>query len=328
MNATAAAQPRMSSTATGPSLDDAAWPRRFYAWMQERFPLANGLLIAVIFVAALLGGRHAAGLPPRLHAFDVAGFAAAWCFFLMLRIFDEHKDYALDCTLYPERVLQRGLITLGQLKAVGALAVTTQLIVSLLADGGFGAATLRWLVTFAYSLLMLKEFFVGEWLGRRLVLYAVSHMVVTPLAILWMAQLGAGHAPLSAGAYAYAGLSFALGFCFELARKMKSPSEERPGVVTYTSLFGVGAMARTVSLLWIVTAAGTAAVVWLDGSPIAPTWLAVAALALALPPVMLLARFATAPTPKSAKAATNIVGIMMLVVNVLIIVSRLQAVRS
>src|SRR5439155_15749200 len=89
---------------------DSSFARRFYAWVGERFPLANGLLFFVVYAAALLLGRQGAGATAALHVSDLGGFAAAWAFFLMLRVFDEHKDYALDCRLHPERVLSRGLI--------------------------------------------------------------------------------------------------------------------------------------------------------------------------------------------------------------------------
>jgi 4-hydroxybenzoate polyprenyltransferase len=301
---------------------ESGYPRRFYAWIAERFPLANGLLFFLVYAAALLGGRRAAGLAPALHLSDLAGFAAAWAFFLMLRVFDEHKDYALDCRLHPERVLQRGLVTLGQLKLVGGLAMALQLGVSLAIDGGVGPVTLRWLVVFAYSLLMLREFFVGHWLSRRLVLYAVSHMVVTPLAVLWMAQMGARGARLDRGAYGYAALSFVLGFCFEIARKMKAPDEERAGVDTYSSLFGAAATVRAIALLWTLAAALVALVLRLDGATIAPTWLGLGALGLALPPVALLIRFGRLPTAASGKAATAAIGLMMLAANLIVIAAR------
>ncbi len=286
-----------------------------WAWMQERFPLANGLLFFVVYAAALLLGRSAGGGPVALRFADLGGFAAAWAFFLMLRVFDEHKDYANDCRLYPERVLSRGLVTLGQLKVVGALAIAVQLGVSLAVDGGVGPVTLRWLVVMGWSALMLREFFVGEWLKRHLVVYAVSHMIVTPLSILWLAQMGAGGAALGGRVWAYADMSFLFGFCFEIARKMKAPADERLGVETYTSLFGVWRAAFAVSVLWalasvtlgfILIAAGVAAT-----SPV--LWAGVTA--LALPSSLALERFAHRPTARAAKLAQAVVGLSMLVAN-------------
>ena len=286
-----------------------------WAWMQERFPLANGLLFFVVYAAAMLLGRSAGGGPVALRFGDLGGFAAAWAFFLMLRVFDEHKDYDDDCRSYPERVLSRGLVTLGQLKVVGALAIAVQLGVSLALDGGVGPVTLRWLVVMGWSALMLREFFVPEWLSRRLVVYAVSHMIVTPLSILWLAEMGAGGAALDRRVWAYAGMSFLFGFCFELARKMKAPDEERADVATYTSLFGVWPVAFTVSVLWAL-ATVTLGYVLVDGgvAPTAPAlWVGV--VALALPASLALERFAHRPTAKAGKLAQAVVGLSMLAAN-------------
>ena len=310
---TSAATPALA--APGALDASAPWARRFYAWIAERFPLGNGLLFFVVYAAALLLGRSAGGGLVVLHLGDLGGFAAAWAFFLMLRVFDEHKDFGSDCRLYPERVLSRGLITLGQLKVVGAIAIAVQLGVSLALDGGVGPVTLRWLVVMGWSALMLREFFVREWLGRHLVVYAVSHMVVTPLAMLWLAAMGAGRAPLDRRVLAYAGLSLLFGFCFELARKMKAPADEQPGVDTYTRRFGVWPVAFTVSVLWAL-ATVTLGLILVDGGidPRAPgLWAGL--VALTLPAPLLLERFAHRPTAATAKWAQAAVGLSMLVGN-------------
>src|SRR2546421_12460953 len=98
---------------------ETSFVRRFLSWVHERFPLANGLLYLPLYLAALLLGRRGGALEP----FDAFGFAAAWSFFLMLRVFDEHKDFDSDRALYPQRVLQRGLVTLRHLKIVGVAAI-------------------------------------------------------------------------------------------------------------------------------------------------------------------------------------------------------------
>jgi hypothetical protein len=291
---------------------DASLPRRLYAWMEERFPLANGVLAAVVYACALLLGRHASGARMTLALGDLGGYAAAFAFFLMLRVFDEHKDYVNDCRLYPERVLSRGLVTLRHLKVVGAIAVAVQLAVSA-AHGT--AATLHWLVVMAWSLLMLREFFVPRWLGRHLVVYAVSHMLVTPLAVLWMAQLGAGDAPLDRAVWAYAAMSLLFGFCFELARKMKSPTEERDGVATYTSLFGVFAVTLAVAVLWVLATVALGVVLVFAGVPFASPWLWLGLIALVAPAPVALERLAHRQTATAAKQAQAIVGVSLLVAN-------------
>lgn len=302
---------------------DSPWPRRFYAWIEERFPVANALLFAVVYAAALLLGRQSAGARVTLRPADLGGFAATWCFFLMLRVFDEHKDFANDCRLYPARVLSRGLVTLRQLKLVGALAIALQLAVSLAHDGGVGAATTRWLVVMAWSLLMLREFFVPRWLSRHLVVYAASHMIVTPLSILWLAQLGAGDAPLGRAAWAYAAMSFLFGFCFEIARKMKAPTEERAGVVTYTSLYGVFSVTLVVAVLWSLATVALGLVLVLSGVTATSPALWAGLGALALPAPFALERMAHKPSPQAAKLAQAMVGLSILVANLALVTTLL-----
>lgn len=292
---------------------DTALPLRFLAWMNERFPFDHGILFFVLYATALMTGRLTAGAGAvTLGPADLVGFVPAWSFFLMLRVFDEHKDYASDCALYPDRVLQRGLITLTHLKVAGGLAITAQLVGSLWIDGGVGPVTLWWLGVFGYSLLMAKEFFIGEWLSKRLALYAVSHMVVMPIAMVWMAQMGAASVSPTATVALLAGLSFLSGGAFEVARKMRAPDEEREGVDSYTKILGVGGAPI---LVLVILAASTAIQVVLllaiFGGPAHWGWYVVLGAGLALPAVTLL-RFRGAPTAKARKLNELLVSMSML----------------
>jgi hypothetical protein len=299
---------------------------RFSAWMEERFPVKNAVLFSTLYLGALLFGRaltHPGQL--GLGFKDLAGFMAVWSFFFMLRVFDEHKDYELDLKNHPQRVLQSGLITLGHLKIAGVLAVLVQLGASLLIDGGFGRVTLFWLVTMAWSCLMAKEFFVGEWLGKRLVLYAVSHMLAMPLAIGWMMQMGAGTEKLPLVAGALAAMAFFSGLAFEIARKTKAPEDERPTVDSYTKIMGTrGAAFGTLTVL--VIAAGIEAYL-LSVVPggralyIGAGVVAVVLVAVTLP----LLGFAKQPTPGAAKKVEAFAGVAMLVQYVVLIVALLAS---
>lgn len=263
----------ISTTTLSPS---STWVKRFYAWIEERFPLVQGVLIAVMYAASLLAGRAIGAESLTLGLADIPGFFALWAFFLMLRVFDEHKDYEKDLENHPERVLQSGLITLDHLKGVGAIAVLVQLGASILADlesgGAIGAATISWGVVMAWSALMAREFFVGAWLEKRLVLYAVSHMVVMPLAVFWIMQMGlattwqnflAAVPILLVGFFAAASL--------EVVRKTRAPQEERETVDSYTRTLGMSGAVVTGSALAMASAAAQS---WfLAGHLSAPWWL-------------------------------------------------------
>ena len=89
----------------------------FWAYLRQRFPPVNMALFAVVFgtvwsVAGTVGGRAAFGWA------EVVGMLVTILFFFRLRVFDEIKDFALDAQNHPQRVLQRGLVTLPQLQAL------------------------------------------------------------------------------------------------------------------------------------------------------------------------------------------------------------------
>jgi 4-hydroxybenzoate polyprenyltransferase len=290
---------------------------RFLAWVHERFPVANALLFFVLYASALLLGRAAAGGPPGavpVGALDVAGFLAVWGFFLLLRVFDEHKDYALDLVNHPQRVLQSGLVTLAHLEITGALAAAFGLAVSLAYDGGVGHVTEAWAVMMGWSLLMAKEFFVGEWLSKRLVLYAVSHMLVMPLALAWMAQMGAGGEPLPRDVAPLAAMAFLAGAAFEIARKIKAPGDERAGVDSYTKALGLRAALATLAAVVVLCCAAAIAVLRALYAGAVP-WGAWTATAVAAGlPLFAVGGFVASPSSRRAKAIEAAVGVAMLVV--------------
>lgn len=288
-------------------------PARLLAWAGERFQAVNGVFCMVLYGAALTCGRASAPGPLALAPLDIAGFFAAYAFLLMLRVYDEHKDYELDMKNHPQRVLQRGLITLGHLKVAGALAILLQLVVSLAYDGfGLGAVLQRWLLVFVWSALMAKEFFISEWLGKRLVLYAVSHMVVMPMSVLWMVQMGAGQGPLPRAAWLLAGLSFLSGSAFEIGRKTRAPQDERETVDSYSKTLG---LSGAVAALLTVSAMAGALLLWLlseVGGALSPLGIAAALVAAALPVAPLL-RFLRAPSSKGAKLNEAALGMQALI---------------
>lgn len=293
---------------------------RFFAWINERFPLGNAVLFLVIYAAGLLWGRLLTH-DGRLHvsAADIPGFFGFWAFFLMLRVFDEHKDYELDCKNHPQRVLQSGLITLRHLKVVGAIAICVQLGVSLFVDRGLGPITRVWLVVMAWSALMAREFFIGEWLGKRLVLYAVSHMVVLPMALVWIAQMGAGSTPLPIVVALLPVLSFFSGFAFEITRKTRAPEQERETVDSYSKVFGTRGAPLVVLVLVIFQTAGVGLLLRqvFDGAPNV-LWYA-AALPIVVVPAISLLSFRAAPTPGGAKRNEAMVAISTLISYVVLI---------
>jgi 4-hydroxybenzoate polyprenyltransferase len=290
---------QMISAPAVPQPHAAPLASRLLAWANERFPLENGVVVLLVTALGVLFGRaltHPGSI--AIHASDLAAFAAAWCYFLLLRVFDEHKDYELDLHNHPDRVLQSGLITLNHLKLLGAVATGVQAGICIAFDHGIGPITGMWALLMAWTLLMLKEFFI-EWPSRWFVLYAFMHMLSMPLAFLWLARIGAD-TPLPPDVRTLALLGAGIAASLEVARKFRAPEDERPTIDTYTGQLGVrGAgyvLAALVLLVWVASGV-------LLGDAGASTTITQAVIAAGAAPALIVwpGRFIAKPTAQRAK---------------------------
>jgi len=227
---------------------------RAAAYFAERFPLlAHGLLI-LSFYSSNQFLAHALvqpGKPIQYDAGSLMGYVTMLCFFLHLRIFDDHKDFVEDCRNFPDRVLQRGEITLKELKVIGGLAIGLELVLGALA----GPASLTSvLIVFAYSLLMLKEFFIPNWLKRHFLIYVSTHMLIMPLLAVLVFSFATGRYSWDAPVWfwIYSLVGFFVAFNWEVSRKIRAPEDEVDGLDSYTKLFGTYGAAYLVLFIRIV----------------------------------------------------------------------------
>jgi 4-hydroxybenzoate polyprenyltransferase len=285
--------------------------RALAAYLHERFPLVNMALFVVLFLTVRAVATQACATgrcDPRPDGLALAslGALATVAFFFRLRVFDEEKDFAQDLQNHPGRVLQTGRVSLAQLRRLAWSGAVL--------EAGWSAlrgpeVLLLWAGALAYSLAMRAEFGMGRWLRGRLVLYALSHMLIMPLVIAW---LFAGYASLVAGALPLALLlllSLLGGFGFELARKLHAPAAERPGVDSYSQVLGYGpALTLTVAVLLAGGAVQAGLLRFLHGRPGAYALLAlVLAAGLAL-----YAAAARRPHEARLRQAEKVVSLMML----------------
>lgn len=204
-------------------------------YFKERFPLVNMLLFAILFMTV----HSVAGYFSVSNSNDVfkitIGIIATISFFFRLRVFDEIKDFKIDAINHPGRVLQSGRVSIRQLITISVVLSIFEISWSILC--GF-PTLLCWLIALAYSLLMRYEFFIGDFLKKRLIIYACTHMLVMPLIILWIwsgfYEEGLQHSAL----YILAALSLTGGFSFEIARKIHVANAESPTVDSYSKSMG------------------------------------------------------------------------------------------
>jgi 4-hydroxybenzoate polyprenyltransferase len=203
----------------------------------------------------------ALGAPMRYDLSSLLGALAILGVFLHLRIFDDHKDYVEDCRYFPDRVLQRGVVTLTDLKLLLAVVLCGELLLAAWRGPG---AVVSLLMVIAFSLLMLKEFFARDWLRRRFLLYASTHMLIVPLLAIIIFSFATGRYPWQAPAWywLYSFVGFCVAFNWEVSRKIRAPEEEIEGVETYTKRFGTYGAAYLVLAIRVIDTALVTVVGW------------------------------------------------------------------
>jgi 4-hydroxybenzoate polyprenyltransferase len=229
--------------------------RRLWIYQAERFPvLRSGALIAMFSAAGVSLSAVLAARPlPAIGSYAVA-FVVAFIGFFQLRAADEVKDAQEDRRCRPERPVPRGLVTLRLLVALAVGGAVVQGALTLWLDARL---LLVLAVVWGWMALMAAEFGAPAWLRARPLAYLVTHMMIMPLIDLfvtaceWVPRAGTPPAAL----VPFLLLSFANGCVLEIGRKTWAPENERPGVESYSRLWGPrGAVAA-----WALALAGAAA---------------------------------------------------------------------
>lgn len=179
-----------SSTATAPVTlrDERSRAVRMAAFVAERFlPVPQLVLLTLLFLAGV-------AMPAALFdgvTFDLSRLAVAYVatmlWFFHLRVMDDVKDAPHDRVHEAGRPIPRGLISEREADAIWvALLAIEGALFWWIGDLAFVA----WVAATAFSLLMRLEFFVGGWLERRILTYAISHMLSMGLVFAMLVALG------------------------------------------------------------------------------------------------------------------------------------------
>jgi len=227
--------------------------------------------------------------------------------FMLMRIADEHKDFEEDSKFRPYRPVQRGIVTLKELRIIGVMLVLAQIGLSI----WVGLPLLITLgIAYIWFVLMTAEFFVPKWLKRHLTIYLLSHMMILPLinlyvtSIEWLPRGGV----FSFGLLAYMISSFCDGTVVEVGRKLRAKEDEEYGVDTYTQIWGP----RRAMAVWaLVITASLASTVFAGFQVRIGLHILVILLPLYIIALLAARRFAKDPTPKNAKFFEIFPGIWM-----------------
>jgi len=297
--------------------------KNFLAYLNERFPpIANVLLILTYYSSnqflAFALTQHLSKQHPVMHydRWSFLGMLMLVSFFFHVRVFDEHKDYEEDCRYFPNRVLQRGLVTLRHLKIAGGIAITMEIVIAALRGP---QALTAWAIAFGFSLLMLREFFARDFLKRYFLLYATSHMLVMPLLSLLVFSFATRRWPWDAPPWfwVYAFVGFFVTFNWEVSRKIRAPEQEIDGVESYTKIFGTFGAAY---LVLAIRAIDTALVASVGHHLGVSRWFYVALVALYAVCLFGFFQYRFRPTPRHAKMMEVYAGMYMIVFDLLVAV--------
>ena len=228
--------------------------RPWWQFTKERFePRSHAVMIAffVIIHAVAAGqilGARITG--PRF----VLAIVLAVLFFFKLRLYDEIKDYETDLEFNPGRPLARGLLSLGHVRIAIKVVIASEILV-LIALGP--VALLSGVLAIAYSLLMYREFFIGQWLRPRLTSYAVSHTIVCSFlsAALLAALSESSPVAWEWSAWAFILANWFLFNIFEFGRKTFATVEERDRVSSYSKIFGAAGAVVLVMVQAVIASA-------------------------------------------------------------------------
>ncbi|MFN8847011.1 MAG: hypothetical protein ACK5V3_03255 [Bdellovibrionales bacterium] len=212
--------------------------KRFLFWASDRFPIFN---IIVAFVMAF----SIKGLFSRELGFEWAfqDFLLGLLFLTLLfilRVMDEHKDFESDKTFHPDRAVQKGIIQLFELRRLGYLALALQSVALFyLSQSGLLILGI-WAFVLTWALLMLKEFFVKNWLRQRLLFYSFLHLLISPFMFLtgWYYYASQNNSFDLKKLMLLMSLSLVTGLMFEIGRKNRSAPEDAKGEISFSQIWG------------------------------------------------------------------------------------------
>ncbi len=147
-----------------------SFSHRFWIFQTERIPIIIMTVIGFTLSATLAksGGSY------KWNEVLIATFMIV-LYFLQIRLADEPKDFEHDNEFYPDRPVQRGVITLKELSKLKTITICLFFILSAL-TGSLEVFMLACLQQF-YSYLTRHEFFMRDWLRQHFLTYQFSHYV-------------------------------------------------------------------------------------------------------------------------------------------------------
>lgn len=204
--------------------------RRFYAYQNERFPLV--LLSLSLFPVTL----SAAGVVSSFAISRIVlGFVASLGYIFHIRVNDEERDFEHDTTHHAMRPLQRGIITLSELRIINAIAI---ILVAAAAIVSGPVAAFIATIMIIYSYCAKHDFYSRERIRKHFFFNNFVHIMQILLLQIFVYAVIAHRIPFTRLLLAHFIYTLTGTIIFEFVRKLKIPGEDGTGTDTYTHHLG------------------------------------------------------------------------------------------
>lgn len=218
-------------------------------YFRERFPVPGVLMLGVGFAL------FSYGIHDQINNDTMRVLSLLTLLFVALllrqRVTDEFKDRDHDNKNYPNRPVQRGVVTNITLVVIGGWALLMELLAVWLLGGVSGMVAYS--PVFVFTLLMAREFFIALYLARHFTIYFLLHELVFVL-------LGIFVATVFGVTWSAVTVAWLVGFvsimaCVEIARKFELRHDAKGRIVadTYPAVWGESTARSTVEMLLLVT---------------------------------------------------------------------------
>jgi hypothetical protein len=211
---------------------------RLYIYSKERFSLWQYIPLSLIMAGVLAVGTQVYLNQKNYIVPMLSGTTALFLFFLRLRIFDEFKDYDHDLKYYSHRPVPRGVISKKELKNLLLPIIISEFIIAF-TSGKNGS--ILFIISFIYSLLMLKEFYVCDWIKARFTIYVIAHEILLFPLFFYICAISGFKLSFLTNYFFWFLITFTGLFLFllEVARKIRPANQENDSKDSYTAQYGI-----------------------------------------------------------------------------------------
>jgi 4-hydroxybenzoate polyprenyltransferase len=216
----------------------ARFPKRFHAYLIERFPIVIVLLYSVLL--AVFCARYFS-IPSTSTTVIVVGLTV-FLFFLRTRLIDEIKDLEHDNAHYPERPVQRGLVTTEELRITAWSIVIVEVLLQLVAALSL-TIFLTYIAFLVFTFFMSVDFYIRGVLENRFWLLVCLHHFVFVLIAVYAGSMitGSIFLPFTVMDLWFLAAVLLPPLIFEIGRKLqprKSAGNNEHANDTYASRWG------------------------------------------------------------------------------------------